>query len=555
MNEIPAPVPAELRARYLRDGHWSESETLMTRFAAHVRRFPDKTAVADDAGRSLTYAELDGAASGLAAALAARGVGAGDVVGVQLPNRYEAVVTVVALEKLQAVINPLVPMYRDRELVYMATRCSSKALIVPGTYRNHDHSAMARRVAEAVPSLQTLISLDDAPPPGVETFDRLIAEGGTQTSSSFGDLRADPDAVVAVLFTSGTEADPKGAIHSHNTMMFNHRAMAKMLDLHEEDNVFMPSPVGHGTGYGFGTRLGLYLGSTVVLLDVWNPQRAAELISRHRCAYVHAATPFAHDLLGLRDLPTYDLGGNGLRYFVSGGVSIPSGFVTKLQQGTGAQLLRFYGQTEAFTTSVNRPEDPIEILESRDGRPPDGVEVEVRDENGEALPPGGAGEANCRGPHRCLGFVGEPDRTVASIDENGWLATGDLCTMDENGYLTVVGRKKETISRGGYKYSPREIEDILHLHPAIARVAIVRMNDERLGEKACAFVVCREGNVLTLETMTAYLRAERVAPFKLPERLEVVDELPTTASGKVRKFVLERQLAEERAASVTGGGA
>lgn len=545
MIAMHATVPAPVRARYVRDGHWSESETLLTRFVGYAARFPDKAAVVDDAGRSFSYAELDDAASRLAASLAERGIEAGDVIGVQLPNRYEAVLLVCALEKLGAVINPLVPMYRDRELVYMANRCASKALVVPGVYRNHDHNAMARRVAERVPTLKTLITLDDAAPSGLVGLSELLRAGETlsaHASGHFNDVQADPDAVVAVLFTSGTEADPKGAIHSHNTMTFNHRAIGGLLGLGEDDNVFMPSPVGHGTGYGCGIRFALYLGSTVVLQDVWDPARAAQLISEHRCAYMHASTPFAHDLLGLPDLAEYDLRGHGLRYFVSGGVSIPSGFAKRLRDATGALLLRMYGQTEGFTTSINRPEDPFEILESRDGRPPDGVEVAIRDEDGNVLPPGTQGEATCRGPHRCLGFVAEPDRTAAAIDGAGWLRMGDLCVKDVQGYLTVVGRKKETISRGGYKYSPREIEDILHLHPAIARVAVVRMRDPRLGEKACAFVVTKGDESLTLEELTDFLRAEGVALFKLPERLEVVDELPMTASGKIQKYVLEQKL-------------
>jgi non-ribosomal peptide synthetase component E (peptide arylation enzyme) len=195
-------------------------------------------------------------------------------------------------------------------------------------------------------------------------------------------------------------------------------------------------------------------------------------------------------------------------------------------------------------TTLNRPDDAFETLETRDGRPVPGVEVQIWGDTGDPVGAGEEGEAACRGPHRCLGFLNDPERTRAAIDEEGWLRMGDLCTIDERGYLTVVGRKKEVISRGGYKYSPREIEDILALHPAVSRIAIVRAIDERLGEKACAFVVTRDVHALTLEEIGDYLREQGVAPFKWPERLELVEVLPTTASGKVQKFILEQRLAD-----------
>jgi non-ribosomal peptide synthetase component E (peptide arylation enzyme) len=216
-----------------------------------------------------------------------------------------------------------------------------------------------------------------------------------------------------------------------------------------------------------------------------------------------------------------------------------------MQKRLGCLLLRLYGMSEAFMTTVNRPGDRQEILEERDGRAVPGVEVQAWDDSGEQVAAGHPGEGVLRGPHRCLGFVGDPERTRAAITPDGWMHTGDLLTIDEEGYATVVGRKKEVINRGGYKFSPREVENLLQMHSAVERIAIVRMADARLGEKACAFVVLSPGAALTLDDVKATLEAEHVAPYKWPERLEIVDELPTTASGKIQKYVLEKRLAEE----------
>jgi acyl-CoA synthetase (AMP-forming)/AMP-acid ligase II len=536
-----AEIPAELRRRYVESGLWA-AETIPGLLARNAREAPDALAVIDDRGTRLTYAELQESSSRLAAALAERGVGPGDTVGIQLPNRAETSVAACAVEKLGAIVNPLVPMYRERELIHAAQTCGTKALVVPGTYRGQDFEQIALRVAAAAPALSTIVSLGDRPAAGVEGYAALLAEQRSQPEiARFDDPELDADAIAAVLFTSGTEAAPKGALHSHNTLLANNRALAQMLDLGADDHVFMASPLGHGTGYGFGLRLAIFLGSKLVLQETWDAPAAARMISEERCAYTHASTPFAHDLLGAADLADVDMG--SLRYFVTGGAGVPTGFVSLVKESVGCLLLRLYGQTEAFMTTLNRPEDSFETLETRDGRAVPGVEIEISSDDGGRLPAGEVGEAVCRGPHRCLGFLNDPERTAAAIAADGWLRMGDLCTIDDSGYVSVVGRKKEVINRGGYKYSPREVEDLIAVHAAVSRVAVVRMLDERLGERACAFVVPRDGASLDLEQLVAYLRDEGVAPFKWPERLVLVAELPTTASGKVQKFVLEQQLA------------
>jgi non-ribosomal peptide synthetase component E (peptide arylation enzyme) len=531
-------VPRELRERYLQDGLWSASQTVATLLAEAVAVRADQLAVVDTHGGALTYAELDDRSRRVAGALRRRGIAEGDVVSVQLPNRVEASVVVCALARIGGIINTMVPVYRDAELSFMTDHCRAKGLIVPGHYRGFDHDEMAQRVAGSVDGLDVLVSLSDEPPHGIESLASLMAEEPGEDASTL-----TPDMVTAVLFTSGTESRPKAVLHSHNSLLANLRSLVRLLDLDERDNVFMASPVGHGTGYGFGILLALFLGSRLVLQDGWEPTEAARLISEHECGYTHGATPFVQELSDVPGITPSAF--TRFRWFVTGGAAVAPGMVGRVRDRLGCTLLRLYGQTEGFMTTINRPEDPPEILETTDGKPSPGVEVEIRDEHGQALPAGEPGEAWIRGPHRCLGFMNDPAKTIEGIDDEGWLATGDLCILDARSSLTVVGRKKEVINRGGYKFSPREIEDVLSAHPKVQRIAVVKMTDERLGEKACAFVVSRASESLVLDELTAMLEEHGIAKYKWPERLELVEELPMTASGKVQKFKLETRLSEE----------
>jgi acyl-CoA synthetase (AMP-forming)/AMP-acid ligase II len=541
------PATSEETARYVELGLWSPTETLSDLLARNARVAGGSEAVVDAYGARLTYHELDAAASALAGALAARGIGRGDVVGVQMPNRVEASVIACAIEKLGAVITPLTTMFRDHELGYVARVTAMKALFVPGTYRRYDHDGMAQRIAAAAPALGTVVTLTEEPPPGLLALRRLLREGAGDPrvrGGAFAQPDIDPDAPAGILMTSGTEADPKAVIHTNNTLDANCRALIGMLAMDERDHIFMASPVGHGTGYGFGVRLAIHLGSKLVLQDIWDPARAAQALAEERCGYTHASTTFAQDLLELEGLAPERF--PALRHFVSGGASIPPGFAARMRETMGCTLLRLYGQTEAFMTTINRPEDGDDKLDARDGRAAPGVDVAVWDERGEPVPAGHTGELVCRGPHRCRGFLNDPERTARAISPEGWLRMGDLGVMDEDGYVNVVGRTKEVISRGGYKFSPREVEELLLEHPAVKRVALVKVPDQRLGERACACVIARDGAAeLRLEDLTGYLRERGLAPYKLPERLELLSEFPMTPSGKVQKFELERMLVED----------
>src|ERR1700733_5367719 len=285
--------------RYLAAGYWSATETLPDRIADHARRVPDRLAVVDDQDRSLTYSQLHAAATSLAAAMSSKGVRPGDVVGMQLPNRAEAAVVAAAAEQPGAILCPLVPPYRHSELAHIIGKTSMAMLFIPGTYRNFDYEAMADVLQHEQSSLQTVVTLAPRSAGRAVPYREMLAagEGGT-----FPQPRRDPDAVCAILFTSGTESAPKAVLHTHNTLLANVRALNRRLGLTEADGVFMASPVGHGTGYGFGIRLAAYLGSTLSLISMWEPRRAAEMLQRYGAAYTHGSTPFVQDLVALPDI-------------------------------------------------------------------------------------------------------------------------------------------------------------------------------------------------------------------------------------------------------------
>jgi non-ribosomal peptide synthetase component E (peptide arylation enzyme) len=535
-------VSREFETEYVSRGYWSTVETTPLLLERNAIEQPNKIAVVDDGGRRFTYSELDSLSSALATGLLNRGIVPGDVVGVQLPNRVEGSLVSCALERLGVIVCPLVPAYRENELSFIVRTTEMKAIFVVGNYRGYDHVGLAQRVAMSEPSLKLIVTLDGSSGgEGVVTIDGLVSDGdGARFSSG----PTDPNAVSAILFTSGTEAAPKGILHTQNTLLSNLRSLTRLLGMGEQDGVFMASPIGHGTGFAFGLKLAIYLGSTLTLLDKWDPLRAAELLSSERSVYTHGATPFVRDLLNVSDVSKrFDL--SRLRYFVTGGAAIAPGTCGEIRDTLGCELLRLYGQTEGFMCSINRPFDTDEHLENTDGLPAPGVEFRVVDDDDRPVADGEVGHCLYTGPHRCVGVLADEDRIAKMMTKDGWLRSGDLIALDGDGYLTVRGRTKEVINRGGYKYSPREVEDVLEKHPAIHAIAVASSADDRLVERACAFVVLAPGASITLTELQDLLRSHGVAQFKWPEDLRIIDALPMTPSGKVQRFVLADLLASE----------
>jgi acyl-CoA synthetase (AMP-forming)/AMP-acid ligase II len=507
------------RAAYDTAGLWDGS-TLRERLDHWTRAGSQVMAVIDDSGRRRTYAQLDADATALAGRLQSTGIAVGDVVSVQLPNRYEAVVAATAVAKLGAVINTLLPGYRQRELAHVFRTAAPAAIITPVSHRGFDFGPLVDDVLRSTGHSLVHVTddgLDGAPPSRFEPGPPVEAR-----------------AVSELIFTSGTEAEPKAVMHTEQTTNFSVRTAYADLGMGPGDVVWMPSPVGHSTGFNYGLRMALYHGLTLVLQDQWDPGRAAELILAEGCSYTLAATTFLKDLVDLGvALPT-------MRLFGCGGAPVPPPLVDRASQ-LGIGVLRLYGSTEVLVATWNRADDPAAARRNTDGRPMSRVAIEVRDDSGRACRPGEVGEIFTRGPNTCVGFFRDEERTGRTFAD-GWVQSGDLAVIDGDGFLTVASRKKEIIIRGGLNITPREVEDLLVDFPEVDRAAVVGLPDERLGERACACVVLAPGSSLDLTTVVTRLRDLGLATYKLPERLEVLSALPMTASGKVQKHEIVKAL-------------
>jgi acyl-CoA synthetase (AMP-forming)/AMP-acid ligase II len=521
---------ADRRSRYESAGWW-DSSTLAGRVVAHADDKPSATAVIAQ-GRRRTYRDLVTDASLLAVALEVRGVVAGSVVSIQLPNCYEFVVAATAVQSLGAVINPILPNYRVHELRAIFAVASPVMIITPSEYRGFDYRGLVSDVLGDSDMAVGHVVVGDDVGPSAEGFSSLLAEAAPSELR-----RGDADMVSELIFTSGTEARPKAIMHTEKTTNFSARVAYEDLGLTDDDVVWMPSPLGHSTGFNYGLRFALYHGLPLVLQDRWDGEEAVTLIGEERCSYTLAATTFLQDV-------TEAAGRTGVRldtmkYFGCGGAPVPPSLVDQAE-AVGIQVLRLYGSTEVLVGSWNRPSSTPRQKRTTDGLPLDNLEMEVRDDEGVAVPNGRPGELFVRGPNTCVGFFQDPERTAATFSADGWVRTGDEVVMTDDGYVTVVGRKKEIIIRGGLNIAPREIEEMLADFPEIQRAAVIGLTDERLGERMCACVVLRSGSVLDLTTVVERLTREGLATYKLPERLEICDSLPVTASGKIQKHELVR---------------
>lgn len=521
------------RDRYEAEGLWSPSETLQSRVRETARRDGERVAGVDDEGRVLSYGRLDMDADDLAAGLQALGLETGAVIGMQMPNRVEALTVMCAIERVGGIVCPLMPMYRLRELEHIARAGRMRAMIVAGTVRKVDHDALAADLVSRGLIDHAVSMSGSARHRHVHPVAEVVAMGRSARPGT--EARAlDPNADAALMFTSGTTGSPKGVLHTHNTLLAGNRALSRALALDERDVIFIPAVVGHGTGYVWGMRFALFLGARAVLVERWHPETGARLVAAQRCTWTMIAPTFVQDLLDSSERAHVDLG--AVRYVSCGGAAPPTSLYERLARAFDCQLLRLYGQTEAFLSTHCMPGDPIAKLAATEGRALPGVELRVVRDDGTPADDDEIGELHARGAHRCVGLI-EGD-VLRRVGADEWIPSGDLASIDAEGFLSIRGRRKEFINRGGFKYSPVEVEDLLLRHPEVARVAVVAVPDERLGERGCACIIPKADRAPTLESVVSFLRNSGMAPFKWPERIEVFDEFPLTPSGKVKKYVL-----------------
>ncbi|MGQ4878102.1 AMP-binding protein [Billgrantia sp. LNSP4103-1] len=485
---------------------------------------------------SLTYQELSEKVTRLAVALTGLGVAKGDVVSCQLPNWWEMTALHLACIRIGAVLNPLMPIFREHELRYMLAQAESKILVVPGLFRGFDHAAMARRLKSELASLDHVLVIGGQ---GEDSFERVLLERAWElevdTAALFRERRPGGDDVVQLLYTSGTTGKPKGVMHTSNTLMSHIRPFATRLGLGNDDTVFMPSPLAHQLGFLYGLMLPIYLKATVVLQDTWQPASAVEIMRAERPSLMLGSTPFLADIAEQAVAHGPDL--QSLKLFMCAGAPIPSPVVEKAARNLPTRIISAWGMTENGAVTTTRPGDDPSRAVHTDGLPLPFMELKVTDMEGNTLPPGEEGPLYVRGASLFVGYFKQPE--LYGVDAEGWFPTGDLARLDEHGYVRITGRSKDVVIRGGENIPIVDIENALYQHPAIQAVALVGRPDERLGERLCAYVTLKEGHEsLTLEAITAFLTERQVTRQYQPEFLEVLDELPRTPSGKIQKFKL-----------------
>lgn len=524
------------RAAYRQQGLWGDA-SLADYWQQTARAMPDKIAVVDNHGASYTYSALDHAASSLANWMLAKGIESGDRIAFQLPGWCEFTVIYLACLKIGAVSVPLLPSWREAELVWVLNKCQAKMFFAPTLFKQTRPVDLILPLQNQLPQLQQIVGVDKlAPATSSLSLSQIIADNTSLTTA----ITTHGDELAAVLFTSGTEGLPKGVMLTHNNILASERAYCARLNLTWQDVFMMPAPLGHATGFLHGVTAPFLIGARSVLLDIFTPDACLALLEQQRCTCMLGATPFVYDLLNVLEKQPADL--SALRFFLCGGTTIPKKVARECQQ-RGIKLLSVYGSTESSPHAVVNLDDPLSRFMHTDGYAAAGVEIKVVDDARKTLPPGCEGEEASRGPNVFMGYFDEPELTARALDEEGWYYSGDLCRMDEAGYIKITGRKKDIIVRGGENISSREVEDILLQHPKIHDACVVAMSDERLGERSCAYVVLKAPHhSLSLEEVVAFFSRKRVAKYKYPEHIVVIEKLPRTTSGKIQKFLLRKDI-------------
>jgi non-ribosomal peptide synthetase component E (peptide arylation enzyme) len=530
-------MPAELAAKYTREKLWLQKtvfDILAERAAAH----PDRIAIKDQNG-AISYGALKDRIARAAQFYRSIGVGRGDVVTIQLPNRVEFVVAFIALELLGAIANKVNPDFRARELDYMLKFSGSSAYVFPKGWKDFDYAGMAQGLQRANPALKRLIVVGGAVE-GMHDFDGGVAAAAPLSADK---VHMDPNEVCRMCFTSGTTGNPKCALHSFNTTLYAVDLLNHDMKVTEREIFLVFLPL--GLNWGYITMLqSILAGATLVLMERFNPRAALELIQNERVTYIPTAPAGLVGLLNAPGAETFDV--SSLRVVITGGASAAVETIREYQKRMKGHLIELYGMLEAGFQTYTRFSDDPEKVNGTIGRPVRAMELRIVDSEGNDVPNGEIGELMSRGPSIHLGYHNNPDANRQAFNSEGWFRTGDLGrVVDTDGNVQITGRSKEIINRGGKKFFPREVEEILYTHPQVMHAAMIGMPDVRLGERNCLCVVPKGDVVPTVDEFVAFLR-DQVADYKLPESVEQFGELPMTGSGKIQRHVLRDLVMERR---------
>lgn len=520
-------------------GHWS-NERLFDRFTAHVARNPEAPLIIDRFG-ILSWGEAARTVDRLSRGLLERGIRPGQVVQLQLPNRREFPLAVLALERIGAVVNPVAPIFRSNEVSVMSELARPSAVITIDRFRDFDLAAMHLTLREQAPWVQDVVVVGsepgDEPPADAVAWDQVLAgaDGSDITDAMLDLLAPGPNDVCEIMFTSGTTGQPKGVMHTQNTV--NAATDLWLARVAADCSVFhMASTLAHQTGYLYGIRAPITAGGRVVYQEVWDPATFADLIVANGIEASMGATPFLADLLAVDGLEQRDL--SSFKAFVCAGATIPRPVLEEADERLPCTVMPGWGMTETGLTTTGHRTDSF-AKRTTDGVAVAGNEVRVVDPDGLEVARGTEGDLQVRGSEAFVGYVQGRELTE-SCWRDGWFDTGDRAVMDPDGYISISGRTKDIVIRGGENIPVKEVEDVLLRHPGVTGVAVIAKPHDRLGEIGCA-VITAGGQTPTLPELTAFLDEQKVTRQFWPEALVVVDDFPMTPSGKIQKFRL-RQL-------------
>ena len=499
--------------------------------------------------RQITWGELEIMVDRLALAFIDLGIRRGDMVVILFPNRPEFIITLLAAARLGAVSVPVSERLRRKEIEYILRQTEAKAAVSVSEFWGFSFSDLFQELRGVIPTLKHVIVSGPRRHPGELILEELVAHEWEKRYSGdyyqqvyVREFPVEADDLLEIIFTSGTTGTPKGVMHTHNTRCRSALGTATSIGLQADDVWLIMVPLSHTTALVNAFYSSVIKGSCQVLLETWNVEEAMKEISRHRVTLPIGVPTMPIMMLQRPDFDQYDF--SSVRAMVLAGAPLPVEVARQIIEKMGCDVTSAYGMTETAMSNITRLDDPVEVVCETVGRPQPGMEHKVVDEKRRIVPIGLKGEACARGQNVCIGYFKDPERTAQTIDEKGWIYSGDLATMDENGNLRIVGRIKDMIVRGGENISPTEIEDILYTLPKVAQVSVVAISDERLGEKTCACIIPKSGELITQEEVKAFFK-DKVAHFKIPDRVELMSEFPTTPSGKIKKNVLRETMAEK----------
>lgn len=530
-------VTDDMIAEYTAGGQWLNKTVAEAAWAKEAAT-PDEVAVFTEDGTNIHYGSIVEEARLLAAALQSLGLTRGDVISFQLPNWRETIAIDIAACALGLVVNPIIPIYRDAELGFTLKDAGTKVLFIPERFRSAEFPEMVARLRGGLPALEHVIVCRPESD-GFETYGDLLDKGrGAPLTLP----EIDPNNIKLILYTSGTTGRAKGVLHSHNTLPLAILYSAAAWEMGPGDVMFMPSPVTHVTGFSYGIEMPFLTEVKSAFMEAWNAEAAIDYIKRTQATHCVSATPFLQELTAIcgargEGLPS-------LRAFACGGAAVPPEIIYSAHKTfENCRAFRVYGASEIPIIAMGWQKPEHEKLAAEtDGRIYE-YDVRVVDDEDRDVPPGGEGEILAKGATMMIGYA-DPQQSAEAFTPDGFFRSGDIGFVTPENAVVITGRKKDLIIRGGENLSAKEIEDVLHEHPAIREAAVVAVPHERLGEGVCACVILEEGaGDIALSDVTDFVDAAGLAKQKRPERLEIMPDFPRTASGKIQKHVLREMVA------------